>query len=72
MFYDAMWYVSDWVYYVMLMMFITVLFQHGELLINNSEIKRRRVKRMSNAEIMAIIISFYQPHERDFNNDDLT
>ena len=35
-------------------------------LINNGEIKRRRVKRMSNSEIMTIIISFHQSHYRDF------
>ena len=37
-------------------------------LINNGEIKRRRVKRMSNAEIMTIIINFHQSHYRDFKN----
>lgn len=37
-------------------------------LITNGEIKRRRVKRMSNAEIMTIIISFHQSHYRDFKN----
>jgi hypothetical protein len=37
-------------------------------LITNGEIKRRRVKRMSNAEIMTIIIIFHQSHYRDFKN----
>uniref|UniRef100_UPI0003B371AA IS982 family transposase n=1 Tax=Psychromonas hadalis TaxID=211669 RepID=UPI0003B371AA len=37
-------------------------------LISNGEIKRRRAKRMSNSEIMTIIISFYQSHYRDFKN----
>lgn len=37
-------------------------------LITNGEVKRRRIKRMSNAEIMTIIISFHQSHYRDFKN----
>jgi hypothetical protein len=37
-------------------------------LITNGEIKRRRVKRMSIAEIMTIIISFHQYLYRDFKN----
>jgi hypothetical protein len=37
-------------------------------LITNGEIKKRRVKRMSNAEIITIIISFHQSHYRDFKN----
>ncbi|ABM01943.1 transposase, IS4 family [Psychromonas ingrahamii 37] len=37
-------------------------------LITNGEIKRRRVNRMSKAEIMTIIISFHQSHYRDFKN----
>lgn len=37
-------------------------------LISNGEMKRRRLKRMSNAEIMTIIIHFHQSHYRDFKN----
>lgn len=37
-------------------------------LITNGEVKRRRIKRMSNAEIMTIIISFHHSHYRDFKN----
>jgi hypothetical protein len=37
-------------------------------LITTGEIKRRRVKRMSNAERMTITISFHQSHYRDFKN----
>jgi len=37
-------------------------------LICKGEIKRRRVKRLSNAEIMTIIIHFHQSHYRDFKN----
>uniref|UniRef100_UPI0003B59F71 IS982 family transposase n=1 Tax=Psychromonas hadalis TaxID=211669 RepID=UPI0003B59F71 len=37
-------------------------------LISKGEIKRRRVKRMSNSEIMTIIINFHQSHYRDFKN----
>lgn len=37
-------------------------------LISNGDIKRRRAKRMSNSEIMTIIIHFHQSHYRDFKN----
>ncbi len=39
-----------------------------QTLITNGDMKRRRAKRMSPAEIMTIIISFHQSHHRDFKN----
>jgi hypothetical protein len=40
-------------------------------LISNGEIKRRRVKCMSNAQRMTTIILFHQSHYRDFKNYNL-